>query len=671
MNTTPPLSLTPRELVRLLTEHRKLWLVPAVACGLLAAAYSLVMPRYWEASQALVVRQETAGSQGPTPGKFADLYEMRTMQETILELAKSQHVVVSTLKAVDQKLNGAAKEPTAEDIEKFRGRLKMLPPDGGEFGKTEVFYFYLKDRNRERAIELVGELCRQLDAALKQLRAKRAEGLIAELAEQVALATQLQEQETKRLKEFEAQVGADLGELRMLHSASSGQSDLRQEAVQLEADARKFETELRQSEQLLAMLKAAEQDEQQLIATPNSLLVSQPALRRLKDGLVDAQLATARLGGTRSAEHPRVKAAVESEKEIRADLHRELVTAIRGAEAEIRLGRQRVDSTRARLKDVEDRLGGLAERRAEYSNRVAAVENGRVTLNRARQNLSTAKAAQAAAHSGSLVTRIDQPETGPYPAGPGRTVVTGAGAVGGLMLGLGLVFLNTGASNPLPGTRNETTAAGEQELTLRRNSNPRSTPSSLVATRTAPPAPVSEIWPTPANVATAHVDAPAGEEFAATPALAPIGAKTSSPVERPRIEPVVPETQYIETGNDLSPPATDWIAPATVQPERETAPPFLATPHQLVRNASLAIEREPAPSADVAEAATAVATALKHEATGDAESMGNQPLKKQALPTAVGVLPSGIGAFPMLGTSTAFGGMSLQEALQAAREAQR
>ncbi|MCC6493538.1 MAG: hypothetical protein IT424_11010, partial [Pirellulales bacterium] len=80
MNTTPFPSLTPRELVRLLVAKRALWIAPSIACGLLAAAYSLVMPRYWEASQALVVRQETAGSRGPTPGKFADLYEMRTMQ---------------------------------------------------------------------------------------------------------------------------------------------------------------------------------------------------------------------------------------------------------------------------------------------------------------------------------------------------------------------------------------------------------------------------------------------------------------------------------------------------------------------------------------------------------------------------------------------------------------
>jgi polysaccharide biosynthesis transport protein len=60
-------------------------------------------------------------------------------------------------------------------------------------------------------------------------------------------------------------------------------------------------------------------------------------------------------------------------------------------------------------------------------------------------------AAQAAATGSSLVTRLDLPETGPYPVGPGRTVITGAGAMGGLMLGLGLVFLGTGA--PIDGRR--------------------------------------------------------------------------------------------------------------------------------------------------------------------------------------------------------------------------
>jgi len=458
MNAAPFPSLTPHELVRLLLQKRKLLIIPAVIGGLLAAGYSLITPRYWEASQGLVVRQETAGAKGPTPGKFADLYEMRTLQETILEVAKSKQVVVGTLQAVDQKLNGAAGEPDAEEIEKFRERLKMLPPHGGEFGKTEVFYFYVKDPSRERAIELVGELCRQLDGALKQLRTERAQSLVAELQQQVNLASEMNAEQTAQLSSLEKEVGSDLGELRMLHTSSSGQSDLRTEVVQLESDLRKFQTQVRESAELLKLLQAAQDDAQKLLATPNSLLISQPALRQLKDGLIKSQINTARLEGTRSAEHPQVLAAVEGEKQIRNDLHRELAAAIQGAEVEQDLAEQRVAATEARLHNLQTRLAGLAEQRAEYANRVAAVENSRASLNQARHNLSTAKAAEAAAQGASLVTKIGQPETGPYPVGPGRTIITAAGAVAGMMLGVGLIFFSAGApmervSNEIVGVR--------------------------------------------------------------------------------------------------------------------------------------------------------------------------------------------------------------------------
>jgi uncharacterized protein involved in exopolysaccharide biosynthesis len=72
MNAAPFPSLTPHELVQLLLKKRRLWIAPMVVGGLLAAVYSLITPRYWEASQGLVVRQETAGARGQTPGKFAE-----------------------------------------------------------------------------------------------------------------------------------------------------------------------------------------------------------------------------------------------------------------------------------------------------------------------------------------------------------------------------------------------------------------------------------------------------------------------------------------------------------------------------------------------------------------------------------------------------------------------
>jgi uncharacterized protein involved in exopolysaccharide biosynthesis len=586
MNQQPAVSLTPRHLLRLLAAQRTLWIVPTLVGAVLAAAYSLVAPKYWEASQALVVRQETAGSTGPRPGKFADLYEMRTLQETILELAKSQQVVAATLHEVDRRMTGGEPSaPSLTDIEKFRKLLKMVPPDGSEFGKTEVFYFCVRDPHRDRAIQLVAELCRQLDLGLRQLRTKRADSLIAELEQQVKSAAEQHAAETKRLVDFESQVGQDLGELRMLHSASSGQSDLRQEMVQVETDARKFKTQVSETEELLALLRGAESDPQQLIATPNSLLTSQPALRRLKDGLVDAQLATAKLSGTRAADHPLVRAAVEAEAQIRGDLHRELVTAIKGANVDLDLGRQRLAAAQSRLDNLQQRLGGLANERAEYSNRVAAVDNSRKSLDRARVDLSTAKASLAAAQSGSLVTQLDKPETGSNPVGLSRKTVTAAGAAAGFLLGLGLVFLGLGPQND-----------------RRQGGDRRSVPR-------------------PAGAVTTAAEA---------------ARRTTSPPTATAPAAAAPQ-QFV--------PPAGAPKPTTVAPQQ--APPSV---RPVLAAAPARDEMQPNSTKKPASAPAAAVPAVKKPT----------PLPVSAS-TAPQTLPSGVG----------FGGMSLQEALQAAQRLQR
>jgi len=442
MSRTANQSVSPADLLHTLVKTRRTWGFAAVACTALAVVYALFMSRYWEATQGLVVRQEAAGAVGARPGKFNDLYEMRTFQETLLEVAKSRHVLEATVRVVDELGDDA--EVNAATIDQLRRHIQMTPPGGAEFGKTEVFYLTAEDTDRDRAIRLVAELCNQVDSRLRELRQQRAEGMLAELAEQQAVTAAALDEQTKLLEEFEASVGPDLGELRMLHSAFGGQSDLREQLVSLERDLRTAETKINDGHQLIAQLRAAQSEPQRLVATPNSLLASQPALQRLKDGLVDAQLATARLRGVRSDIHPLVIAAVESESRIRKDLFGELGSAIHSAEAELELDESRRDDLARRLDNVRQRLSNLAEHRAEYSNRVAAVEQCRNLLEEARKQHSEAVAAASAAKTASLVTRIDKPQTGPYPAGPSRASVVLLGTIGGLGLGLGWVFLTLG-----------------------------------------------------------------------------------------------------------------------------------------------------------------------------------------------------------------------------------
>ena len=438
--TTNSAGLSPRECVRLLIEYRNRWLLPTMACAVVALGYSLMMSRYWKASQALVVRNEVSVNTQGKPGEFSDVYEMRTAQETILELAKSRQVLAATLQAVNSS-TGATAEPTLKQINKLRKHLSLQPPYGAEFGKTEVFYLSIEDKSPERSAKLVEELCRQLDKRMRNLRDEQAQSIITELEMQVQLAERAHQLETANLELLEADMGSDLGELRMLHSAFSGQSDLRQQVVVLESEHRRLESEVREAEQLLEVLQTAQQSPESLVAMPSSLLDSQPTLRSLKEGLVAAQLSAARLTGTRTDQHPQTLAATKAVERIQSDLHRELQVAIQGVEIELALNRDHAAAIGKQLTDMQQRLSTLAKNRAEYTNRVAAVENSRDVLAQARKQLSEIQAVQVAAQQTSLVTPIDRAEVGEYPEGISRAAVVMVGTMGGLILGLGCVFV--------------------------------------------------------------------------------------------------------------------------------------------------------------------------------------------------------------------------------------
>lgn len=436
--------LNPTELIDTLRRHWKWWVVPAVTCAAIAAAYSLVAPRDWRATQTLTLRPEAASVSEQRLGKFADLSEMKLQQATILELAKSQSVVEATLKTVGPKPSwfGTAKNwPTARDVEDFRKQVDMRPPGGAEFGQTEVFYLSVIDANRPRAAELLTALVDELELRMQSLRDQRATSMTVELKKTVDMAENDLDIRTEKLSKFESAIGADLAELRVLNATSGSQSEVAVEMQAIAGERRSNDAARRQNEQLLTLLRAVETDPTQLLATPSTLLKSQPAISRLKDALIDAQIRTARLLGTYADEHPFVVAARESETLIQQQLRDEVATAIKGLEIDLNLNGERDTALDAKSVAGRQRIARLAGSRAEYANLVAAVENHTKLVEAARKSLADARANHASAHVASVIGRIDGVEAGVRPVGPGRTTITAAGGVAGLILGLGVVFL--------------------------------------------------------------------------------------------------------------------------------------------------------------------------------------------------------------------------------------
>ena len=166
----------------------------------------------------------------------------------------------------------------------------------------------------------------------------------------------------------------------------------------------------------------------------------------MKEGLIDAQLRIAELLGDRNPAHPAVKAAVAAESEVRQHLHAELSTAIRGVRAELKVIDAVIATLNQQLSEVQGRLDQLASMRARYSNLVAEVQDRGEQVKEAQRSLAEAKAGREASGTASLITRVDAPDQGDGPVGPGRLTLMLAAWVGGFAIGVGMLLLTVAPS---------------------------------------------------------------------------------------------------------------------------------------------------------------------------------------------------------------------------------
>lgn len=433
--------INPSDFGRTLQTHWRRCCWPAVVFGAVAIIYLQVRSPKWEASQTLAIRNEAVNN-ADGAGRFRELEQLKLTQETILELAKSQGVLTAALTEVGPPGGGTRLDwPRRSDVFELRRQITVSPPKGAEFGKTEIFHLSITDRDRQRAERLVSAVAQHLQKGLQELRRAKAQSMIDELGRSAELAEEDLQRSVQRLSQLERDIGSDLGELRMLDMHATADSDLRRKLITIEAELRETQTTQQLHRELQNLLLSARQDPTQLLATPNRLLESQPALRRLKEGLIDTQLKTSQLLGSMRADHPQVVASHASESEIRRQLHAELESATRGVEVESRLAASRLSMLQAEQSATASRLDKVARLRAAYSCLSDATKHRTTLVETAHRDLSEARASQAGAITASLITPVDGPETGDQPVGPDDATILFAAIVAGLLAGMSLVFL--------------------------------------------------------------------------------------------------------------------------------------------------------------------------------------------------------------------------------------
>jgi uncharacterized protein involved in exopolysaccharide biosynthesis len=421
------------------------WVIPAAVLGGLALLYAIFLHSpAWEARQSFLVRDEAASSltRDVRPGRFDGADSMKAAQETVMELARSRSVVAAALTEVGPPRDGDFPQswPTQAEVEQLQDAITIKAPNGAEFGKTEVFYLLVRHTDRQRALALAEALTNQLERYLQEVRERKADSLVAELTRAADLARADLEAATNRLTELEQAAGNNFAELRLLTDSVGGESHLRSALTSVKDDQRQARLQQASRRQLLDFLKNARLDPSYVLETPSDLLALQPALEQLKRGLTEAELTTARLQGTMTNEHPLVQAALIAETEIRERLQHQIAAAIVSLETELGLGEGRLATLDGQLAETTEGISRVASLRAHYANAASEVRHHDELFKHAQQDLAAARAGQAAANITSLLTRLEEPYTPNSPSGPSRAMIVLAGILGGLAIGMGLVF---------------------------------------------------------------------------------------------------------------------------------------------------------------------------------------------------------------------------------------
>jgi len=462
-----------RSLLRGVLVWAPLWIFTTALFGGLGLGYVVFLKQdTFLASQALLVRDEATGAVMRL-GRFQSQAEMKAAQETILEMSKSQQVVRDALIAVGPPKGlsswmGWGEYPSKEMIEEVaKSSISVHAPKGTEFGVTEVIYMDVKAETQDDAMSLSKALTDALESRLQQVRKARADGVLAELTHARNSAKRELENSTHRLHDVESEAGSDLSDLRGMTDTVAGAATSRAEFDQIKNDLRQAEV-ARQA--LIAdreLLVRATEDPKSFIVAPGAVLNSQPGLKRLREGLVDAQLIGSQLTGRFMESHPSVVASQSTMSSIERRFLAELKASIAGVQSDISLVDGRIRRLEAQKNIAEVRLAKLADSRSAYANLLSEVKSKVAILEASEKALAEVQAARDSSVSTSLLTRLDSPMVSDRPIGPGKTTISVLCAAAGLVFGLGIVFVVTPIdSSPVFGRRSIDRSVGRRDVDL-------------------------------------------------------------------------------------------------------------------------------------------------------------------------------------------------------------
>jgi len=462
---TQPVSL--RELASTLFIYKWTILVLTLFFGVGAAVVSIFLPDVYEASVQMWAQDQSPGLRGTSSYAADSAARVKIVLSNVREVIFSRQVLEATLRQCEpQSADTAVEEndPSRQElVDKELTRLakafQLEAPKGSDFGMTPIFFVRLRDKDPERA--------RQLLAALLESFQKRYEALTAEQAQHLVTETTIQadksrEQPVDAASEFDTFVKELEGGMSELNSmgGSPGDSELRRGLSTVNERLVPAEADLATQLKFLEQIETARAGSSESLIVPGTFIRDYPAFdlaaRELTTTRIQMDATAARL----TPENPEFQAAEERVRLAVETYRKEIDKVIEAVRRDIAAKAEAIAFLRTQKDECLGRLSALADRFVEFDGLKQELAQRRLIVADAERRRSDAAHALLTAAQETLFATIDGPRSSIKPVSPKRRMNVAIGTLLGLLIGIGLAFL---ARNYSQIVRSEADLAGLAE----------------------------------------------------------------------------------------------------------------------------------------------------------------------------------------------------------------
>ena len=421
------------------------WLlaIPSLVLAFAAGVYGLLSSKQYSATQSLIIRDDLASEQIKL-GRFDSEESLKSAQEMVLEIARGPEILASVLQEVGPPPSifsfGGGDYPSGAKIESVQGKINIGAPNGGEFGKTDVFVLSSQESTRDRSSKFMELLLNGVEQRLREVRAERLSGMQRELEQKVAVANEAFAASSKELGQLEESLGQDLSAIRSLSVEFPNEGSLAVQVQQLENEIRTSQDNLERAQQQLAILQRSKLDRQN-VSTTRELFTMQPTLEIMfRDLAAATKLRSADLGRYQEF-HPKIQGHDATISDLKEKIAEQIELAILGVESQIETLEALFQRRLEKKNELVERLQRLAKLRVRYAQIKFETQKKQEIYGQAYERLVDIQSLKESSESVDIVTRVGSVQVSMYPDGPSTKMLVIAGGAGGFMMGLGILIL--------------------------------------------------------------------------------------------------------------------------------------------------------------------------------------------------------------------------------------